>query len=764
MSLADAFRQDGAAIMAGAARNAESLTRSWGKRIYSTVNIAERQIVDSILAIFAFTPATVCTGYVAAWATNLHNFRQRSMVERIFWSLPLSLAVSTISCVLIGWFFSLTAVAVLLVLCALACGAIIGGEWLLLRKSDRKWNIGWHPHGNKALLWAGIWAVAAVLLLVDLQQDSQLYMSLAMFDHAMRVNWTESVLRTGVPPLNWLYRNQHPVPMRYYYFWYVFCAAIARAARLPARAVFNASCVWSGFILASLSGLYLKHFLTVGARLRAQFLRAAALLTVTGLGACVNLWNFFYFHVPLPGSLEVWRVGQISSWLDSLLWDPHHVASAVCCMFGFLLAGLAANERTGTKWTSVVFISFAFASAFGLSIYVAFAFFLVAAAWAIWSIAAERSVQSPLLLAAGGIGAAILLVPYLHQLETGNSNVQGAGSVFRFAVREMIPPERLLASSLFQRISAAHPFAASNLANLVLLVPGYAVELGFFFAVLLIFLIPRWRGGTPVSSAQRTLVFISVATLAIVTFIRSSVIEYNDFGWRGALLLQFPLLLLGSEVLSSWDFVDHKQSAGASQDFLPGRTPYLVRSIASFALIFGVFTSLYQAAMIRATLFLYEKHLNLVHDPRAGRLAHKAFISQIGYSQLDMAIPHGATVQYNPQTPDIFWLDPDWVAIGRQSAIDVDQPSCGAEFGGDPSGCLPMAAAIDALYKDATAEQARATCRQIGIQYLIAKVYDPPWNDKQSWVWTLPAVVADPEFRALNCAAPALQRQPGGRP
>lgn len=73
-------------------------------------SIAVEQTVDSLLAVPAFLPATICTGYLAAWFTNLHDFRNRSLVDRLFWSVPLSVAVSTISSVLIGKAFSLTAV------------------------------------------------------------------------------------------------------------------------------------------------------------------------------------------------------------------------------------------------------------------------------------------------------------------------------------------------------------------------------------------------------------------------------------------------------------------------------------------------------------------------------------------------------------------------------------------------------------------------------------------------------------------------------
>ncbi len=89
---------------------------------------------------------------------------------------------------------------------------------------------------------------------------------------------------------------------------------------------------------------------------------------------------------------------------------------------------------------------------------------------------------------------------------------------------------------------------------------------------------------------------------------------------------------------------------------------------------------------------------------------------------------------------------------GIQSAsIAADQGGCGSEIGGDPAGFPIMAKAIDALYNGCTADQARATCRQFGIQYLVVRVYDPVWKNNSSWVWTLNPVVADVDFRALDC-------------
>jgi hypothetical protein len=62
-----------------------------------------------------------------------------------------------------------------------------------------------------------------------------------------------------------------------------------------------------------------------------------------------------------------------------------------------------------------------------------------------------------------------------------------------------------------------------------------------------------------------------------------------------------------------------------------------------------------------------------------------------------------------------------------------------------------MSAALGALFNGTTADEARNTCRQFGIQYLVVTRYQPAWNDRGGWVWALPPVVSDEDFRALDC-------------
>ncbi len=90
--------------------------------------MTEQQFIGSLLAVLAFVPAAVCTGYLVGWFSNLHGFRRHSLVERVFWSIPLSFAVSPIAAVLIGKFLSLAAVSLCFALCALACPILLVQE------------------------------------------------------------------------------------------------------------------------------------------------------------------------------------------------------------------------------------------------------------------------------------------------------------------------------------------------------------------------------------------------------------------------------------------------------------------------------------------------------------------------------------------------------------------------------------------------------------------------------------------------------------
>jgi len=727
-----------------------------------TQNITLEEISTALWAVAAFVPVSICTGYLAGWSSNLLSFRQRSLVERLFWSIPLSIAVSTITLVLVGRFSSLAVAAALILACTVGCIAVLLFEHLRLRRASQKWLIGLRPIGRTILLLALCFIAFEIFCLIDFQRGQRLFLSLTFYDIAPRTNWANSVLRTGIPPANPHYFYLHAAHLRYYYFWLVNCAVVAKISHLPMRSIVNASCIWSGFALTALSGLYLKHFLGVGDRLRRQFYIAALLPAVGGFALLIYFWNMLVLHIPPPG--DVWYPGQIADLVSFPLFYPHHLAGMVCCMFAFLLAWIDREDPNPThrsRGTAILFIAVALASAFGISVYVTFAFFLIVLCWSAWQIAFHRSWRSPLLLFAGGAISLILLLPYLYEITHTQSKVAidtgsgGAAIPFALTVRETIPPDRLA-----HFISTAHPVAARALAKLILLPPGLALELGLYCIVLLIFLIPAWRAnqrprfGMVLSPAHQTLLFIVIVTLPITSFIRSAVISVNDFGIHSALFIQYPLLLLASELLIASKLNKTSPSPVAPPDsqaplLLPSK---FLRSLISLAVLIGLLSSCWRVAAIRFLLPIADKGAATASNPHVAALPHKAFVAYLGYAELNRRIPADAIVQYNPQDDWNFWKNIDYVNVNRQTAIAGDKLWCGAELGGDPSGCPQMLSAIIPLFLPGeTAPQARAVCRAQHIDYLIANIYDPAWHDPSSWVWTLNPVVANPEFRALDC-------------
>jgi len=723
-----------------------------------TQNITIQEITTTLWAVPAFVPVFVCTGYLVGWCFNILGFRDRSLVERLFWSVPLSFSVPAIFAVLIGKFLSLSLAAFLILATAPACLAALAWEWLQKHRSARPRNIGLLPLGPTAILMALVWVALVIVSLVDIQKGTDLYASLFSLDHSARVAWTASALRTGVPPDNPLYFFRQPAPLRNYYFWYVLCAVVSRFSGLPARAVMTASCAWSGFGLAAIIGLCLKHFLHAGARLRRQFIIAILLLCVTGLDICANAVNILILHKPLTMDLEWWSVESIYSWYGSFFWVPHHVAGLVCCFFAFLLAwNTQSRSNQGSRApfiATVILIGAALASSFGLSIFVTFGFFLVMLAWAAWQLLSERTVPRPVVaLAAGGILSLILLVPFLlelahNQANPGGASVSGgssaAGHLFTIAVREMIPPEGLLQREPLRHLSISHPQSARNIAKLILLVPSYAIEFGFYLVVLLIYLIPSWRNRTPLKPAHRTLLFIVLVTLPIITFVRSTVLKGNDFGWRAAMILQLPLLLLASDLIATWS-----AESRAAVPLPRSRRP--LHSLLQLTMLIGVVSTASNIFMLRFAFPLVESGYRAQKSPLAGSLAHNAYISWLGYDHLDRAIPPDAIVQFAPLKPGQLQSSIQAEDVNHQVAMNFDAGGCGAGAGGDPAGCPAMLADIPPLFRDGTAKQALAACRTHQIQYLVANSYDPVWKHPDSWVWKLRPVVADPEFRAVDC-------------
>ncbi len=732
-------------------------------------NFMLQDALGSLAAVLAFAVVLFAPGYLIAYATDLFGFRRMLFPDRSLWALACSFSVAPIAAYLLGrgaglsgvcWFFLASAIGVLV---------------LFLRRNGRA---AWPGPDRRttALLVCG-WTAFALLMLTDVQVGQKLYFSVVMADGSYRVAFTDAVLRTGIPPANPLYFAGTPAAMRYYYFWYILCAAVAKLAHVSARQAFFASSVWAGFGLLATVRLYATHFFRWGRR---QRWIALGLLLVSGADLVPALGQAI-LQPSLNGDTEWWSVDPIDAWPDSLLWVPHHAASVLCCLLAFLFLWRAADSEQGefplgpergrdARWP-VLLAAAALASAFGLSVYVAFGFALLMLAWLVRLLVLrhpERWVWWRRAAVAGLLGAA-MLAPYLHELAVGSALVSGgtgrggAGQtatgppthLFELSVRRMIDSGLLTGLPVFAAWNRTHPVLLDQAIRLGLLLPGLAMELGLYGAVLVLVL---WKGRRKrqespqlaLSPAHSAALFFTVSGLLLTMFLSSSVITNNDFGYRAVLLPQFFLLLLTAEVLGAF----HRPAEAAALHLTAGW-----RRLLGVLLALGIAGSLYWAFLLRAWLPIE------AHHPQSGFSSSPEDEFQIreAFDVLNRVAPPEAVVAFRPidptpdrhqqvMMPNEFYQRTLVMDTGRQ--ILNAEGKCAVHFGGDPKPCPAIQKATAQLYATPapSALSAREYCQRFGVQYLVISAWDPDWGTAAGWPVTLPEIAQEPRLRILGCS------------
>ena len=357
------------------------------------MNLSSFTVTDvegCLVGTVAFALVLLAPGYVAGWTTDLLGFRRRTLAERTVWSVPLSLGLS-IAPVMVARYFSLLAACWLVAGLSLLAVALVALE-VLRRSSLAGQGTGINRTGWLIAVGILLWSLFVAGELLDVGLGGKLYMSATVYDHSIRTAFVDAVVRTGVPPGNPLYwiqsgRVGHAAPTRYYYFWYVDTAMAVKLGGISARQAMAASCVWGGLALVAVIALYCRYFLSGGRRLTSI---AIGLLAVTGLDL-IPVAVAFLQGQPTDPDMEWWSQGQVTSWMDTLLWVPHHMVSLVCCLFGFLLIWMSANEGRRQRLLCGLFAGLAFASSLGLSTYVAAAFAMVMASWLVWVMVRDRT-------------------------------------------------------------------------------------------------------------------------------------------------------------------------------------------------------------------------------------------------------------------------------------------------------------------------------------------------------------------------------------
>ena len=150
------------------------------------------------------------------------------------------------------------------------------------------------------------------------------------------------------------------------------------------------------------------------------------LLTVSGLDIFPStlymafprlLYGYF-----IDGDIEHWNE-QITAWVGSTMWTPHHLVSLLNCVLGFMLIAYHKNAKPLQRIGSALIAGVAFASAFGLSSWVTIIFVIFWIAWIVTRLIGGETIKSVWIMIIPGVVAAFAILPFILDLFGGGSGV-----------------------------------------------------------------------------------------------------------------------------------------------------------------------------------------------------------------------------------------------------------------------------------------------------------------------------------------------------
>lgn len=617
------------------------------------------------------------------------GFAEASRVERFGLALICGFGCTPVLLDLAGRFGPYGMTFAALTLAALGAPA-------LLRKGegDAPLRLGW-------ILVTLVWVVSAILIIVDMPGVGRLSHSLLAVDFVKHAAATWSLAESGAPPWNpTMY--QPGAAMAYYYLFYtwpavvtVLCAPLGLAARHAAFAC----APLMGIALYALAYTVLKQSkadeaVADGAPTRNMNWPLAALLFATGLDL-VGLGvifaagkgdpDFLFLHFP------DWDE-QVTSWFNSSMWVPHHIAGLAAAMVGFIALASSTGDRR-----RIALAALAFASMAGLSVYVSMPAALGAALWLATLLWRRRFAEASSLLSVGVI-ALLLAAPWLATLAPRIG--QGGPSPIGFHLRGPQWIDLVAGSE-----AAGAPWRA--LAMPVF----YFADFGVFALGAIVFWRKAGRRGYA-NELGRVLLCLTAASFLIGSFLRSQILM-NDLGWRVMLFAQLATLV--------WTAAVWRQ--GLLFHGLKGAF------VASFlALGYGA------TAVAVAQLRLYFP-IPEMREPLSDEIA--------AWGWLDKQLPHGSVVQVRPSRDRAYGY-----GLYGHFPVAIADTHNAKLFGASKAEIERRIADLEPIFTNVSLsfEEARSRAARYNISALIVSSLDPIFAAPNSWAATAQADYANPHF------------------
>lgn len=653
--------------------------------------------LPAILAAIVLAPILLLApGYFWSYLAGIETV---SGLERAAWSLVLSLAtVPVLSCnlFLLCPYNSAT-------IGAFAVAQTVLPALLVWRfRPEALFDTGSASRGGARFGFRRWWifptlmAVLALTCLMDLERGALLYRGYPTGDYPKHIFVTDAIHRTGVPPVNPVFHPGRPLPLFYYFFWHLLCSMVDGLSgwRIGARAAVEGMTAWAA------AGLFAVVLLLACRFLRPLTRRTVgicwALLFATGLDLIGFLLSAYLRIEPgqigwrtrgvFPGAVDSWNwAGQVTSWMETVMWVPQHLAAAIVSMTAFLLVfGLRPAVEPAARRARIFLLVAAMASSLGLSIWVTLVFCAFWLVWALLSVG-RRSWGELRLLVRAAIPAALLAAPFVCALWRARIDTR---SPLVLGIRTF---------ALWQGYSGNfQPGAWKRILDLAWLGPAYFLELGIFFLGGLFW----WRHHRrPLENDQLALAVLAAVSLIVTSIVRSS-LRYNDFGWRGMLPAQFVLLLWTAWML---------ERLWRRRRFPP---------VVIGCLALGFFTVGCDWVWMRG----YGIAMDVTyHNGFSGR---HAWVLKRLYQQIAAVTPPATIIQGNPDV----WLEPYQSFSADRQTVLLDKVH-GSLFGtAGPLFDRTLEELAAGFNGHLHADQIEAVARKYGIAVLVIKDTDPVWH------------------------------------
>jgi hypothetical protein len=141
------------------------------------------------------------------------------------------------------------------------------------------------------------------------------------------------------------------------------------------------------------------------------------------------------------------------------------------------------------------------------------------------------------------------------------------------------------------------------------------------------------------------IILLSVSCI-LATFVKSTVISNNDFGWRAWLPGQFVLLIWGADLLHGY----FKNANGSLQNlFAMLKTVEKKSPLLALALIIGLITTLANATYLRTWPFVIDAGLTMpLMLSEDAHLGERTYAAKQAYIFIAQNIPSSMLIQNNP--------------------------------------------------------------------------------------------------------------------